>query len=842
MLKAFEEPWKVLFSQYAKPRRGATGKRLEMRLEVLESLLADLDLLGRIQKRQVPALFKSALPKPTEEALLVENFLTLVPRLAKFFPPETVPMTDFGVSVAPEAGQQELCTLLRHLETLADTSHNSSLRVARPVLARAKRRWVLAYAKKVLREANAQLMAEDPDEIDLPDGFAIGVRQPPKVHLVPAGLPISQAEQGPKARGYTWADQDPWPSSRATRKTSLFSSRGKMHRRGTGCTDVLSRKPASGMRQRRRLRLPRPPRRRAALRRKRRSRSGLGRRHLQLEMRVQCPARRLPEHLALRELKRREAGEAGEVGEAETPSSAGTPTSGRARAGTFAGAGAGACARTASACAGSGSGCSSGAGSAGASCFGSCARCSKISEPAQRCECLPKQSPESTGGGEVSRQREARSRDRGRAQSSQPPARTVKVDEANAAPAAAAASVPLGQLSPAQAEAAKRQRRLHRHHTFAEEGKARQEALQAALGAEPVQRLFKAWEPNFRRSYDFFQRWKPSSSGEMTLAGFLLLGDCFGILEKDDLKVAFKRGAGHELSLADMPNVLMHCVARSVEVECQVLGVPDEGPVTDPEVLSQAYENLCRHMMLNNGRTLGKCLDSYRRAGQVLDPFTVQLPEKYTEVEEAKEDAGAASAEAPAEAGEPPAPEVPAEGSPQAPAEAKGLEAKGDEKGEAAGEPKEGAHAAEPGAAPAEPEAPAPGVEAKEGPSAGTEPSAEGAGASAAEAAAPKASAPEGSAEPTEPAAAEPTAAEPTAAEPTAAEPTAAEPTAAEPAAAEPAAAEPTAAEPTAAEPTAAEPTAAEPAAAEPTAAEPAAAEPTAAEPAAPAEPGAGDQ
>ncbi|CAJ1428398.1 unnamed protein product, partial [Effrenium voratum] len=121
MLKAFEEPWKVLFSQYAKPRRGATGKRLEMRLEVLESLLADLDLLGRIQKRQVPALFKSALPKPTEEALLVENFLTLVPRLAKFFPPETVPMTDFGVSVAPEAGQQELCTLLRHLETLADT-------------------------------------------------------------------------------------------------------------------------------------------------------------------------------------------------------------------------------------------------------------------------------------------------------------------------------------------------------------------------------------------------------------------------------------------------------------------------------------------------------------------------------------------------------------------------------------------------------------------------------------------------------------------------------------------------------------------------------------------------
>ncbi|CAJ1340476.1 unnamed protein product [Effrenium voratum] len=695
MLKAFEEPWKVLFSQYAKPRRGATGKRLEMRLEVLESLLADLDLLGRIQKRQVPALFKSALPKPTEEALLVENFLTLVPRLAKFFPPETVPMTDFGVSVAPEAGQQELCTLLRHLETLADTSHNSSLRVARPVLARAKRRWVLAYAKKVLREANAQLMAEDPDEIDLPDGFAIGVRQPPKVHLVPAGLPISQAERISaeildellaKAVGLHFLED---ASSGGPRPMAFV--------KGHEDLSVLE------------------PREDAQEARAEDSTGGLDG--------ETCSKISEPAQSSLEEMR----------------------------------------------------------GPGRSQLFGGDANASRSNPPKAREE-------------EVSRQREARSRDRGRAQSSQPPARTVKVDEANAAPAAAAASVPLGQLSPAQAEAAKRQRRLHRHHTFAEEGKARQEALQAALGAEPVQRLFKAWEPNFRRSYDFFQRWKPSSSGEMTLAGFLLLGDCFGILEKDDLKVAFKRGAGHELSLADMPNVLMHCVARSVEVECQVLGVPDEGPVTDPEVLSQAYENLCRHMMLNNGRTLGKCLDSYRRAGQVLDPFTVQLPEKYTEVEEAKEDAGAASAEAPAEAGEPPAPEVPAEGSPQAPAEAKGLEAKGDEKGEAAGEPKEGAHAAEPGAAPAEPEAPAPGVEAKEGPSAGTEPSAEGAGASAAEAAAPKASAPEGSAEPTEPAAAEPTAAEPTAAEPTAAEPTAAEPTAAEPAAAEPAAAEPAAA------------------------------------------------
>jgi len=74
--KAFEEPLKVLFSQYAKPRRGASGKRLEMRLEVLESLLDDLDILPtRLQKRAVQPLFKSVLPKPGDEALLVDNFM-----------------------------------------------------------------------------------------------------------------------------------------------------------------------------------------------------------------------------------------------------------------------------------------------------------------------------------------------------------------------------------------------------------------------------------------------------------------------------------------------------------------------------------------------------------------------------------------------------------------------------------------------------------------------------------------------------------------------------------------------------------------------------------------------
>ncbi|CAK9053661.1 unnamed protein product [Durusdinium trenchii] len=68
---------------------------------------------------------------------------------------------------------------------------------------------------------------------------------------------------------------------------------------------------------------------------------------------------------------------------------------------------------------------------------------------------------------------------------------------------------------------------------------------------------------------------------------------------------------------------------RDLQVECLMQGVAEEGPVTDEEVLQQSFADLCRHMMLNNGRALGKCLDAYRRAGHVLEQFTVQLPEKY---------------------------------------------------------------------------------------------------------------------------------------------------------------------------------------------------------------------
>jgi len=703
--KAFEEPLKVLFSQYAKPRRGASGKRLEMRLEVLESLLDDLEILPtRLQKKAVSPLFKSVLSKPGEEAILVDNFMQLVPRLAKVFSAsEASPITDFGVTVPLETSPAplEMQAFLQHLEQRAETSHNSSLRVTRPVFARAKRRWVLAHARKVLKDANARLAAgEDEDHIDLPEGFGIGVRKPPQVFLAPADLPISQAERacveildeilsravgihfledassgGPRPMAFVEGHED---LATLEPREDVSAEAHRVHKRVPDSKSVGAERNEDSTHKARRD--PRSENREATA--------------------AAAPGPPAP------------ASAAPAAQPAAAPAQARQPRSVPSQM-----------------------------------------------QPKPKEHSKPSQSTEPR----VREEERAKPHRREHREPSVPPARSggrapQSTNSGQRKPAASEEpSVPLAQLSPAAAEAAKRQRRLQQHHTSAEEGKARQEALQTALGSEPVQNLVKAWEPNFRRSFEFFQRWKPSASGEMTLAGFLLLGECFGLLEKDDLKVAFKRGAGNELSLQHLPNVLMHCVARSVEVESLMLGIPEEGPVTDQEVLQSAFTDLCRHMMLNNGRSLGKCLDGYRRAGHVLEQFAAQLPEKYlaerattsdAKVEEAKADAEPAT---PAEAAktepvekaekdpskeEPAAPaETPAEpakteaveasaGSAETPAAP--AETSGDPAGGAAGDPAAAAAGEAPAAAAGD--APAAAAESSpEAPAAGDEAAAAGA-------------------------------------------------------------------------------------------------------------------
>eukprot|EP00435_Cladocopium_sp_Y103_P071482 s726_g37.t1 len=683
--KAFEEPLKVLFSQYAKPRRGASGKRLEMRLEVLESLLDDLEILPtRLQKRAVQPFFKSVLPKPGDEALLVENFMQLVPRLAKLFSAsEASPLTDFGVTVPLEAApaQLELQAFLQHMELRAETSHNSSLRVTRPAFARAKRQWVLAHARKVLKEANARLAAgEDADEIDLPEGFAIGVRKPPQVFLAPADLPISQAERvcveivdeilaravgihfledassgGPRPMAFVEGHED-LAALEPREDVSPEGHRG--HKRvpdskiaGTEREDPSQKgrlAPSQGRnwRQHQHL-LPK-----------------LWRLHLQRGSRkaVPChinkgvnrqPTSRVTHHADARRRIHRKKGAAlpaKDVVGSENVRGVTQPQDG-SRAVTVA---------------------AQAPAQAPAPAPAPAAQAVAPAPAARQPRSVPSSTQPKAKASQANerraREEEAAKPHRREHREPSVPARSggrAHTTHSNQPrkPPAEEPTVPLAQLSPAAAEAVKRQRRLQQHHTSAEEGKARQEALQMALGSDPVQNLVKAWEPNFRRSFEFFQRWKPSASGEMTLAGFLLLGECFGLLEKDDLKVAFKRGAGNELSLQDLPNVLMHCVARSVEVESLMLGIPEEGPVTDQEVLQSAFTDLCRHMMLNNGRSLGKCLDGYRRAGHVLQQFAAELPEKYlaqradvpdpTKVDEAKAGEPAATPATDAEGAKP---------------------------------------------------------------------------------------------------------------------------------------------------------------------------------------------
>jgi len=117
----------------------------------------------------------------------------------------------------------------------------------------------------------------------------------------------------------------------------------------------------------------------------------------------------------------------------------------------------------------------------------------------------------------------------------------------------------------------------------------------------------------------------------MALAGFILLGECFGVLNKDSLKVGFKKAAGSDMSPEQFPVVLMECAARVVEEEAEDLETKPEGggPSADVEILTQAFHAMCRHMLFSNSKSLVKCLDNYRRAGDRLPEFVFNLPEPY---------------------------------------------------------------------------------------------------------------------------------------------------------------------------------------------------------------------
>jgi len=615
LLKAFDEPLKILFGQYAKSRRGPSGKQLELKVEVLESMLGDLGIIpSRMQKRAVPQLLRAVQPKKSEEVILVDAFMALLLRMApvSFADSEAAPYQDFGISVPVDGTptlKLQLQAMLQQIESLAETSHLSSLRVTRSAFAKAKRLWVLTHTRATLTTLNSRLLAgEEQDSIVLPEGFEIAVRKPPKLFLVPAGLPIADSERiavelldeilalavgvhfledastgGPRPTAFVKGHED--LSELEPKEVPKEPEAVRASQRPTATRTQNQKEPVRPrpVVQDEDLTQPKRPPRSEAQAPGRQPLAGGAQRAASQE-----PPQR-QRQAAPKQPPRRNQPQPSEL-----PAESEVPEQPRARPQKK---------QSQESAAASGE-----------------------EPPARKVENSRTRPAAKEASKSPSPHREASQRPRQpRGQSAspeRPAAPPVEVDDND---------VQAADLSPAALEQQRRQKNLQKYKANAEEGKLRREALQGALRSATVVKLLKASEPNIRRVFEFFQRWKGTPSGDMTLAGFILLGECFGVLNKDSLKVVFKKASGSDMSPAKFPHVLMESAARVVEEEAEDLETKPDGvgPSADVAILTQAFSELCRHMLLSNTKALGKCLDNYRRVGDRLPQFVFELPEPY---------------------------------------------------------------------------------------------------------------------------------------------------------------------------------------------------------------------
>lgn len=141
------------------------------------------------------------------------------------------------------------------------------------------------------------------------------------------------------------------------------------------------------------------------------------------------------------------------------------------------------------------------------------------------------------------------------------------------------------------------------------------------IDSQEVQTLFAAAEPGLRRVFEFFGGWKGNQDGTMQLQGYMLMGECFGILGKESLKVLFRQaGGGRGMAFESFPESIFLCVVRTAEVESVVLGPS----VLDENVLwTRGLRALLRHMLVEKraAKALGKQMNDFRKSQETLPPF-----------------------------------------------------------------------------------------------------------------------------------------------------------------------------------------------------------------------------
>lgn len=654
LMKAFREPLHIAFRALAHMKKSRGTPRETLPLQSVEQLFTEMEVVpGRIAKKVFFEAMRAARSRGKDEPMEFDDFLQVLLRVAgqAFQAREASPFQYLGVTVPTEddpAVQLEVQAMLQHMGSLMDSSAVPALQAARPAYVAALQRFVLNYAQGVLDALNARLdKGEELKEHEIPEGFEVQLQTPPLMYTIPDDLPIPQSERHcvqilddmlasalgihfleasgstsgpvPKAVVRGHADISKLLADRVATLNSMNALSTPRWPRSAppaqASKEEISAPPAQASKQSedhqpvedvRRGRRPRQTgRRRGEAPREQRRDSA----EFHHEPKVSVP----PVHEERSEPRRRRNSSqrnqrANRNNNQQQPheSNSNPPQAKRA---------------------------------ASASPAPSSKRRAPSGSPAPQAKRAPGGSspapqegrePSSSPPAQAKRERQPpRRRAPAAAPSPAPsppprrPAPAQKIRQASSSPARAPDAPSLSPEEAAERETRKRNNDRHarQHSTAVQSGKERSEMIQTTFESPDVQGIVQSMAPSFRRTFDFFQRWKGSQDGGMQVAGFLKLGECFGLLNSNALKVIFRHVGGQGLSSADFPEALFLAAVRVVEMES---GAAQISLDHERSMWLKAFSDLCEHMLFSNKDALRRALDSYRRTGEICPEFHVE--------------------------------------------------------------------------------------------------------------------------------------------------------------------------------------------------------------------------
>lgn len=681
LFQEFDEAFKAIFLAYGKTRRTPAGKEHAVAVNSLSQFLADFELSPvRLPKNALLQLIRSSKlrPGPGEDGAWVpeDTFISLLQSISEktFQTEEVTPFRDFDLEVPMVDGLpwQEPPTrpgmpflkaqaMIQHLLKVAAGSKIATVRTVRPMLTRSLRKYVLAYAKTVLKEFNERLDAgREVYDSDLPEGFELIIAEPEVKFSVPGGLPIPEGERIAaelldsviaEALGIHFLEP-----------TEVRSARTQVRVAGKPDLELLepaqALRTANSNRQDPRVDTDQPNHSGGPVNKSTRG----GKRPQAPPNVVVVPPLGIPKTGLNR------GGNAASAPSIPTDGEVGTrnaKTKARKRIPSEDDKDPLIQQQPKRDVSGTGDGKNS-------------SRRRSLSEESQgnrrenqHGNRAPQ--PKPSVGRDVSldlrgvarrdssaRQVSGRSSSSGAAGRARSNSRVTAPVGRRTTQGTAREDSP-GQDSPRDGKLTKA-KMLQQHASASEETKMKHAAVQAALDLPTVRKTMASADSGFRRIFDFFAGWKGNAE-TMNLAGFLKFGECFGLLNKDALTLIFRQAHSQDLTAEFFPKVIFICVVRLLEIERkQQAGVEVKSSAEDLETWARGFRQLCRHLLVQDGKAMRRALDDYRKHGVIQAKFV--LGENSAEVVSARgikvdqvEGATASQGESSTQFGQTPVPE-----------------------------------------------------------------------------------------------------------------------------------------------------------------------------------------